>query len=216
MKVVPLAMLALLLFGPALWAAKPILIGDGRAQISERSIADIQELTRKVLGESASVWMLHCDAYKSGDQTGHVFRVWVYLQPRLKTNRLIRGTCIFCIDQTMQNSWYPESPVVGGWSSTDREPKEYALVSSPQHVFSAEEPWTHPFTVSGHIADADVIAITDIMHETNPDYEITHLVASDATHLRASSYREPGKFLQIDFEKTGQTWHGLKETRLVD
>jgi hypothetical protein len=208
--------LAAVICSRAVFAAEPILIGIGRTDISRPAIANLQELVHKIAGENAEIWMLHCDKYLSGPQTGHVFRVYAYLTPRLRTDRLIRGRSIFCIDQTMTNSSYPDSPTVGGWSTTDREQQEYALVATPNGKFTSSGPWTQPFTVSGSISDQDVVAVADIVHTLVPDQELRSLLGQDETHVQAAIYKHPGKYLKIDFEKAPSGWHGIKETTLVD
>jgi len=205
-RVVILFLLAIL---PSAFAQTnaPLLLGDGKSAIATETIEHIAQVARSVGGEGAGLWMLHCDAYKSGPDVGHVFRVHVYFPPRVSTGRLLRGVGILCADSTMPQYWDTRSPRFGGWYSCDKIPTEYALVAPPGLTFGTNRPTEKPFVIFGTLSDSDVLAIIDAVRPSTKNERIKNMQVKDVTHICVSTAKGNGsEGWWIDFERIGMTW----------
>jgi len=194
----------------------PILIGDGRDAVSATAVENLAHLGRSVGGQSATIWMLHCDAYKSGPNEGHVFRVNVYFQPRVSSGRLLRGEGILCADSTMPQYWDQKSPRSGGWYSCDKQPAGYGLVAPAGHTMATYRPTEKPFAIMGSLSDSDVLAIVDAVRLSTTNQLMQSIEARDATHIRVRTAKGGSwEGLRIDFQKEGEVWKQTERGRWV-
>jgi hypothetical protein len=189
----------------------PILIGEGRDKISAEAIGHIADLARSVRGDAVGLWLLHCDAYKSGTNVGHVFRVHACFSPRISSGRLLRGQGVLCLDWTLPQYWDGKSARFGGWYTSDRKPGEYGWVAPAGQSLETNRPTEKPFDLLGTLSNSDVISIVDAVQLSATNQSIQSLEAVDESHIRVHTVEGSGwKGFRIEFEKVAGVWN---ETR---
>ena len=200
------------------------LIGNGRIAITPQVIATIRALFQtQAHADGLPIWMLHGDAYFSDANNKELRLITAYFSPQVFTDRLVRGDALSCLNTHLDRNWsFPDSPVVDGWSISQRQAFHYALVAPPERSFTTRTDFSErPFTVFGTpVANEDVVAIIDAVTRFAPRQRVQSMDAKNAYTVNVTGvgcgkgpdgYHEPN--LTIFLQRASSGWFVTRSGR---
>ncbi len=200
---------------------RPILIGEGRNQITAEIIEVVSQLTRSARGEGTNVWMLEGIAY--GDGKKELFAIQVLFAPTNSSERILRCRGIYCHQAVLNPPHEDIIPYIrfGNWWADEHRTHEYCWIVPNGQKIITNQPVGERFSIAEKLTDADLLALYDATKISTKNATILNFQTErDSSHVRVMTVggglSDGSHNWMLLFEKSGGAWKETSKGRWIE